>query len=584
VEYNKLVEGESPLNHYYVNNDGQTVYYFSGNEGATVRIVYDFWVVIKEKRYNVGDNSFTFRLVGEDIYGTKLDVNVSAKLLFGHNTDLLSMILPWFHTKCEENTKQGDTLRKIIKDLTPDQNLITAFDRIMWQNNNLIIPSMEPEGCICTIDKKRYPYDMPEDLDLWTGLKALDYIIESVGIHNIMPLITLVFMSPVIGKMFPDDRYGYAVIGETGSLKTAICRLLLQIYGNGFGSKSTMLKMGDAGTTRNSVGIFAAISGCMPILLDNFKPYKHWSTSELAALIHNLMEGADKTRGTKDEGLRDVKEFFCLPLLTGEDYAVDASTSARIMRIDWKKPDMDILDFATPEMRRHLPAIGRIWLRWLMTDEGIAAMEQMKREFPERRQDLMKEFKDLEATNPDRLSTNLALESLGFELLAHHPVLGNYFAKFSDEFKGKLRGRAESVGKATSEGSEVNNIVEMLREGLANGTLILGNDPRYGQTIIGSEFVSKKTGERCIAIYPQALEEYISKHLTTAQQLSTAAIGQYFLNKGLIIPDPKGNPKQAVWLQSSKTTIRAFVFKKETLIDESMNPDNVVSSPGRATA
>ncbi|GEM_PF-3755688 len=541
--------------------------YRIGEDGCTYqssgRKIMDGWIVITQILRDYKTGEVTYVLYGKDKTGREINLKVPAERFFDHRK-LRVDIESRFDVKCETRFHKEDKLYNIIKDLTSRDELteFTEVDQVIWLDDKLIIPGLEPQGYKCNIDKKIFPYNMSEELDIWDGLKALEHIIKSVGIHNIMPLIILIFISPVVGKLFPDDRYGYALVGETGTLKTAICRLLFQIYGNGFESKDTMIKLGE-GSTGNAAKKIAAAAGCMPILLDNFKPYKTWSISDLASLIHSLMEGSDKARLTKDSKLReDSLSFYCLPLITGEDYAVDAATGARIMKLNWAKPDIPILDLATPEMRKHLPAIGRLWLEWLMSEDGLKAMEWMKEEFPKRRAEVMKEFKDIEAVNPDRLATNVTLERLGFELMTSHPVIGNYFAKFSDEFKAGYGKGIRDIGEATAEGSEVNVILEMLKEGIATETLILGGEAGYGKTVIGW----KKDNQ--VFIYPNVLEEYSARHLQGSQKLSKAAIGRMLVSHKLIEPDKEGKSTQVKKLPGTQKTARVYVFKKETLINE----------------
>ena len=338
------------------------------------------WVTVKEILHNDRIDEHTYVLIGKDVFGKEFEISIPSDIMFGQNQKLFATIAPHFSLKTDYKFRKNDGLQSIICDVTAEGSTkeIKEFDQITWAGNRLIIPGMEPDGFRCIIDQKLFPYCMPEELDVQAGLKALDYIIKSCPFGNVMPLIILAFTSPVIGKLFPDDRYGYTVVGETGALKTAVVRLILQIYGSGFSVKTTMIKLGEDGTTKNAAKNIAAVAGCMPLLLDNFKPYKEWSKSELASLIHSLMEGSDKMRLSEDSELKRSRSFLTMPIITGEDYAVDASTSARVMPIQWEKPDTDILDLATPEMRKHLPALGRVWLEWLNSEDGLKAMDRMK--------------------------------------------------------------------------------------------------------------------------------------------------------------------------------------------------------------
>jgi hypothetical protein len=394
------------------------------------------------------------------------------------------------------------------------------------------------------------------------------WVIRSVGISKIMPLVILVFAGPVIGCAFPDDRYGYALMGETGTLKTAIARLLLRVYGNGFESTSTMIKLGE-GSTNTGAKLIAGMAGCMPILMDNFKPYKDWSTAELASLIHSLMEGADKARGNKEVKLRDSVVFSCLPLITGEDYPVDAATGARIMALTWTRPDMDILDQATEELRSHLPAVGRLWIEWLNSEDGHRAIEKMKAEFPRVRSEVMKEYKDIVSTNAQRLATNEALDRLGYKLMREHPVFGQYFAQFEETYNEGGKTRIRDAGAATSEASEVNVIVDMLREGIASGNLVLWptENGNFKQVVIGW-----KDDKGHILIFPDVLKDYVAIHIRGGQKLSKDALARMFVNHGLIAPDKEGKSTQTKYAPMTKKAARVYVFDQDTLIDEEPRP------------
>ena len=86
--------------------------------------------------------------------------------------------------------------------------------------------------------------------------------------------------------------------------------------------------------------------------------------------------------------------------------------------------------------------------------------------------------------------------------MAEHPVFGEYFKQLSPDVQNSIVGNIESIGRSTSEGTEANAIVEMLREGIASGTLGFERGierPNYGQTIIGW------IDDNYVYIYPKRL-------------------------------------------------------------------------------
>lgn len=544
---------------------------------AKYRVVMDGWIVINEIRRNRRTGETQYILQGKDIFGKTFELQIPSDKFYDQQNKLLAIVGPRFNIKTGFYLKKGkDNLRNVIQQVTSEKACQekTIFDQIGWVENKLVFPGREPSGYSCELMDSRLPYDLSGDYDLWTGLEALKYIIQSCPIEKIMPLVILVFISPVIGKLFPNDRYGYAIIGETQSLKTAVCRLLLRIYGNGFDDKNTMIKFGDEGTTPTALQSIAAMAGVMPLMLDNFKSYKAWSDSSLMELIHALLEGADKAKMSKKDGSWGLKaglSFLNLLLITGEDYNLDPASIARVMKIDWEKPDLATLDKATPDMREQLPAIGQTWLDWLETDSGIKAMNEMKAGFWDRRKEIKKMIEDLGAggnMNLERVATNATLEQFGFELMCKHPVYGKYFMNFAAEYNKAFGTHVHDIVGATADSSEALKFVDVLKEGIACGDLLL-NDPGidqrgrsllgYGKIIAGWETNEEFYGD-VICIIPSRLDVYMGKHLHLTQNLSMPAIASQLIKRKLLIPDKENKTKQSKQNPYIHKKERVYVF------------------------
>jgi len=190
--YNLLKKGYSKVNHYYVDDKGCTVYYYNkavkneeDDDKPKARTVMGCWFVVKQKIHNARTNEYTIVLEGRDIISNKKTViSMSGDQFYGLPQKLYSAVACELNVNAPFKLLRGkDNLQQIITDLTPEgtTQIIKEYDQVVWDNDRLIIPGMEPDGYICNIDKKYFPYDMPEGLDMVKGLKALEYIITHIS-------------------------------------------------------------------------------------------------------------------------------------------------------------------------------------------------------------------------------------------------------------------------------------------------------------------------------------------------------------------------------------------------------------------
>lgn len=588
--YNLLKKGFSKVDHYYVDDKGNTVYYYTkkkrvdeDDDKPKIRVIMNGRIAIKEKLYNERTKTHSYVLIGEDNSGKKFEILVSRDE-FAKHQKLYAKISSYFGIRTCYDFKKMDTLDNIIRSTTANNYIkeLTEVDQIIWAGNKLIVPSIEPEDYRCMVNKTKYPYNMSDDSMLCVGMKALDYIIKSCPDRSlIMPLLILTFISPIVGKYFPDNRYGYFLSGETGSLKTTTVRILLQIYGAGFKGTDSMMKLGKEGSTVNAAMSLAAQAGVMPTLFDNFKPIegvKGKTKADLVGLIHTIMEGSDKDRLTAEGEDRDNKTFYTCPMFTGEDYFVEASSSARVPPLQWVTPNKKIYDEATLEMRKHLSAIGRVWLEWLQSEDGLKAMAVMVDEYESKRTQMQHLFEVNKDTNPARLGSNMALQTLGWELMLKHPILGEYFKQYNGEMANITTDNIIMMGEATSKGTEVNQVVELLKEGLASGALWAGEGGDYDMSGPKQIVIGWNDGVH-VYIYPKILEEYVNKHSENVQKLSSTGIGRQLMSHELIVPytDPntrKQRPSTPKWQPGRRSTVAVYVFPIASLFDTSMAPKN----------
>ena len=198
-----------------------------------------------------------------------------------------------------------------------------------------------------------------------------------LGLHKYAPiLVTAILGAPAYARWYPNDRFGVALWGLTGSLKTTVMQAAMSVFGTGYADKASLLKNGTSSAT--AVGIFevCAATGIMPQSYDNVKTVDQKDRERYVSLVHTVLEGREKQRGKKDGGLRESRVFLCTLIITGEIRPEEASTTARIVNLTWSRPDESMLMFVQQHVA-DMPVIGYHWLRFL------AETEQMSDDFEE---------------------------------------------------------------------------------------------------------------------------------------------------------------------------------------------------------
>ncbi|MGA9100150.1 MAG: hypothetical protein WB392_14600, partial [Methanotrichaceae archaeon] len=302
---------------YFVDDDRKT--YCRDSKGQD-RLVIEGFVVCKEQNRDEKGNT-TYVLYGYDA-NTKKEFSLEVTAAdFISPKDLKVALLKGFDFRTKMHLNKGERLEDVIRSTTREgaYQSQTVVKQVKWIGDKLIIPGMEPDGYKCSIKEQKFPYNMPDDCGTKTGLDALGYIINAYGATKTLPVVVMELTAPIIGKEFPNDRYGFMLSGSSGVGKTLLATLLQSMYGQEFQNKSSLIKLGSSDTTPVSIRLLSAQAGPMPVLWDNFKPLADWSESNLTSTIHGVIEGTDKERGAiglTDIEVRDSLEFRCCLLLT----------------------------------------------------------------------------------------------------------------------------------------------------------------------------------------------------------------------------------------------------------------------------
>ncbi|MBK8800376.1 MAG: hypothetical protein IPM07_30665 [Anaerolineales bacterium] len=245
------------------------------------------------------------------------------------------------------------------------------------------------------------------------------------------------------------------------------------LYGPGFASNDNLLKLGE-GATRNAIMAFAAHAHDLPLLIDNYKPNTGNGKNDFVNLIHNILEGGDRKRSSRDGELRDTKLVRCIPIVTGEDLPRDdAASIARILLVtfEWQRGEPNDALTAAQENSEHLCAVGWAWIEWLRSDEGRAAARAAGKAFPKLRTEWATRLAKIEkdSANIARVASNLAVNQLAWELVCQHPQIGPALRSYSQAHAQGLKSIARTMAKSTVEALEAHQYRAALRELLGSG-------------------------------------------------------------------------------------------------------------------
>jgi hypothetical protein len=349
-----------------------------------------------------------------------------------------------------------------------------------------------------------------------------------LGLHKHSPILVAGIMgAPAYARWHHNDRFGLALWGLTGSLKTTSMQAALAIYGTGYLDDSSLLKSGEGNSTlvgANEVGVAA---GILPQSLDNVKTVDSKDVERYVSFIHLVIEGREKQRGKQDGGLRESRVFYCTPIITGEVRPEEASTTARVLNLTWTAPDNSMLTFVQSHAT-DMPVIGYHWLRFL------AKTKQMTESFEEDRSKKMVEFSAKHYVNPGRLASNYCLLKATWELLCKSPF-GDVFNEYTERFMEALDQVTEDQGAMATEETEVAKFLSGLSELIAsNPRLILSKNDKSNVGAIG------KWTEKGLFLLPGKTLAELEKNRVFTQKPSVDSLTRALNQKGALVISSDG--------------------------------------------
>jgi hypothetical protein len=413
----------------------------------------------------------------------------------------------------------------IVQDLSCSIRHMQRVTVPSWRSNLPLLPG------VGLVENVEYRLSSKIPAAVYDGdlQKAKEILQKLLKVHKFAPiLVASILGSPAIARWHKNDRFGLGLWGGTGALKTSTTLATMGIYGSGY-LDGPKLKAGKGGsTTVGAMEVFAA-AGFLPQIYDDVKTVDSKDAQNYVAVIHSVLEGEEKARGKKDGGLRESRDFTCIPIVTGEVRPQEASTSARVLNLNWSNANGPLLT-EVQSSAALLPVIGYHWLRFLADTDFV-----LGKDFEAFRSKKMEEFLGLKYTNPGRLATIYSLLVSVWDLLETSP-LGDVFTEQREHFKAALLEATATQGAAVTEETEISRFLSALEELLAsNPGLFMSKDGT--KTIVGS-IIGKKMELGLFLLPTETLNE-LMRIKAFNQQPTIDSITQALNEKGLLIHGEK---------------------------------------------
>ena len=283
---------------------------------------------------------------------------------------------------------------------------------------------------------------------------AKDTLRNLLSSHKYAPIVVAVTLgAPAVARWRPDDRLAVALWGLTGTLKTTFAKHCMSMYGTEYESDRYLIKSGGGSNIAIALGMAAA--GLLPVIFDNIKSVDQRDLENYVKLVHTVIEGADKLRGTKEAKLKESLTFLCSLIVTGEIRPAEASTDARVLNLTWDKPNLGLLREVEEDLDL-LPVIGYHWLQYLSRTSDDLAMD-----FSEARAKFEKQFADKGICNPGRLASIYTVIRFTWNLLLRSP-LGDVFEELTEDFIQGLDEAIEVQGDIVNNDTEASKFLNAL--------------------------------------------------------------------------------------------------------------------------
>jgi Domain of unknown function (DUF3854)/Domain of unknown function (DUF927) len=427
----------------------------------------DFCARITEE-ITAEDGTRLFAIIGETVHKDPFTLEISAAD-FADERALKAALTKAAGARSPVRAGMSKHLGPAMQLLTGDDlRQVRRYDRTGWANGHFLMAGREPPQTAIMLPRK-LPYMIRPEAHLSTGLEAFERLLSCMRTPQTTVAATIAFEGPLAALVgWRDERHGLFIKGRTGTLKTSWAQVLMCLYGPDFLRDSLLVKLGQGATT-NAIMALATHAHDLPLLIDNYKPSTGGGSRDLINLIHNLLEGGEKDRLNRAAVLRETRPVFCWPIITGEDLPdTDPASLARLLVVSFTwapgEPNAALADAQHQAM--HLCAVGAAWLAWLESPDGRAIARDATALFPAFRAEWAKRLRKQrpDMVNILRVASNLASNQLTWQILQHHPAIGEIAKTYRQAHQVGLEAVAATMASYTAEALEASRYLATLRE------------------------------------------------------------------------------------------------------------------------
>jgi hypothetical protein len=377
-------------------------------------------------------------------------------------------------------------------------------------------------------------------------------------------LLTAILGSPAIVRWHPEDRIAIGLWGSSGNFKTTTVNKAMGVWGIKYLNGATLMAGRGSSTINGAMDVFLA-AGFLPQIYDDVKIVdKKKDTEAYVSLIHKIVEGYGKVRSRKTGGLQDTDKFLCTPIITGEVKPLEASTTARVLGLDWSlsdegKTNASKLLRKIDKIKDALPTIGYHWIKFLHeTDEVLGP------NFLEYQSACMQKFEDLKFTNAGRLAGLYAMIRSIWALLEVSPI-GDPFLKYRDEFVKALDAAIMDHGEQVGQETEVARFLNALCSTITVEPHLIQKQGQIRPAIYGNQ---KPAIGRWMAhgifVVPEAALQLIAKQGVFDQIPTVQSMNKSLKEKGALHIDTDGKHTQCL-NRFNGQPVRGWYIKLEAL-------------------
>jgi hypothetical protein len=177
--------------------------------------------------------------------------------------------------------KVGHLNFEMVQAMTTHTKHMRRVEVPVWDKNVPLLPGV---GLAKDVEFRLSSYTPAEvhDGDLDEAKKCLRKLLR---LHKYAPIaIAAILGAPLYARWFPNDRFGLALWGITGSFKTSFVQAVMTMYGSGYADDASLLKHGKLGATLVAAATIAGQSGFLPQTYDNVKTVRRKRSEDVRGL------------------------------------------------------------------------------------------------------------------------------------------------------------------------------------------------------------------------------------------------------------------------------------------------------------